>query len=134
MFTGFVSSAQSETPLDSLLLNKIFGESRNNSIIRAASEVEKDMFDDGDSLTYQIVFKENTRLNHEKFLIIIVQADYGSQHGHQIGNTGIYFFQPQDSTYILRDSIIINSQPIGTAKEFDILEYRSKEQSSFMDL
>ena len=130
IFTVSWTFSQGELPSNNFLLSKIFGiKVEDSTYSRAATKDEINTFDDGDSLTYQIVFKELTRLNHEKYLIVITQAEYGSQHGHQIGNTGIYFFQPKDSTYTLSDSIVLNSQPIGITPAFEIINIGQRNKA-----
>ena len=52
---------------------------------------------------------------------MITQAAFGSQHGHQFGNTGIYYFKTDEDSLILSDSIIANTQPIGDQPEFKII-------------
>lgn len=130
LFLYQLGFSQDELPTNNLLLSKIFESSiKDSTYTRAATENEMETFDDRDSLTYQVVFKEIIRLNHEKYLIVIIQAEYGSQHGHQFGNTGIYFFQSNENDLFVTDSIVVNMEPIGISGEFDICKIGLKNQA-----
>jgi hypothetical protein len=111
-------------PTDAWLLKRIYGKSDNNNktFTRPFREGEGD-HSYKDSVTYSIVFKQETELGNQKVWVVIVEAPNSSQHGHRLGYMDLYFFKNTPLGFELIDSLVSESEsPLGDISDYSIIE------------
>ncbi|MCB0478662.1 MAG: hypothetical protein KDC84_10885 [Crocinitomicaceae bacterium] len=109
---------------DSLLLAKIFGSTDpDGQTFTCIDCKDESMYSYQDEVVFKIVFKSEIVLDEEALLLVIAEAPYGTQHGHQFGYQHLYFFKRQDKDWSIVDSIVMEDlTPIGDQSEFSIVD------------
>lgn len=111
-------------PTDAWLLNRIFGkvDTNNDTFTRPFREGEGD-HSFRDSITYSVVFKQETELGNQKIWVIIVEAPNSTQHGHYLGYMDLYFFKNTPGGFELVDSLVSESEgPLGDISDYSIID------------
>lgn len=111
-------------PTDAWLLKRIFGKvDRNNkTYTRSFREGEGD-HSFRDSITYSVVFKQETDLKNQKIWVVVVEAPNSTQHGHYLGYMDLYFFKNTPHGFELVDSLVSESEgPLGDRSDYSIID------------
>ncbi len=120
----FLDSFGQEMPSDSYILKKIYGTTDNGGKTYSCKyKGDEDIYSYQDSVVYRIVFKSKINLNNSNYILAILEAPYGTQHGHQFGYQDLYFFKTVGDNAILVDSIKSEGVgPIGEASTFEVVD------------
>jgi len=113
-----------DIPSDSLILKKVFGTTdKNGKTYSYKSDSETNISSYQDSVVFRVVFKSSINIDNKNLIMAILDAPYGTQHGHQFGYRNIYFFESTkrglDTVNSIKSERII---PIGDISEFEIVD------------
>jgi len=113
-----------DIPSDSIILRKIFGKTDKNGITYSYKyDGEINIFSYQDSVVYRVVFRSKITLDNRNLIITILEAPYGTQHGHQFGFQDIYLFESIKGQLETVNSFKTEDiYPIGDVSEFEIVE------------
>ena len=102
---SYIDSFSQNIPSDSTILQNIFGKTDRGGKTYSCKYIGEDIYSYEDSVVYRIVFKSKINLNNRNYILAILEAPYGTQHGHQLGYQDLYFFKIVRSKAKLVDSI-----------------------------
>lgn len=120
---SYIDSFGQEIPPDSLILKKIYGKTDKGGKTYSCKYIGEDIYSYQDSVVYRIVFKSKINLNNSNYILAILEAPYGTQHGHQFGYQDLYFLKTVRGKAELVDSIKSEwVDPIGDESVFEIID------------
>ncbi|NLL28938.1 MAG: hypothetical protein GX259_09085 [Bacteroidales bacterium] len=112
-----------EMPSDSLILKTIYGKTDIGGESYTCEYLGENIVSSyQDSLVFQIVFKSEVNLNNNDYILAILKARYGTQHGHQFGYEDLYFLKTVQGELELVDSIKSEFGVIGDESIYDIVD------------
>ena len=121
-----LNSFAQELPADSIILKKVFGETDKGGITYSRpfdKERNEGICTYEECIVWKIAFKQQVYLQNKNLLLVIIEADDLTQHGHQFGYRDIYFFKQTNNKLELIDSIITDQEnPLGDNREFEIID------------
>jgi hypothetical protein len=123
LLLSYIDSFGQELPSDSYILKKIYGKTDKGGRTYSCKYTGEDIYSYQDSVVYRIVFKNKINLNNKNLILAILEAPYGTQHGHQFGYQDLYFLTTDGSTAELVDSIKSDGVgPLGDASIYEIVD------------
>jgi hypothetical protein len=123
LLLSYIDSFGQEILPDSLILKKIYGKTDKGGKTYSCKYIGEDIYSHQDSVVFRIVFKSKINLNNNNYTLAILEAPYGTQHGHQFGYQDLYFLKIIGGRLELVDSIKSKwVGPIGDVSVFELVD------------
>jgi hypothetical protein len=121
---SYIDSFGQEITSDTYILKKIYGTTdKEGKTYSCKYKGDEEIYSYQDSVVYRIVFKTKINLNNNNLILAILEAPYGTQHGHQPGYQDLYFLKVAGGKAELVDSIKSDGiGPIGDTSIYDIVD------------
>lgn len=128
---SFFDSFSQDIRSDSTILQKIFGRTDvGGNTVSCKYNGAENIYPYQDSVVYKIFFKTKTSIIDNELILVIVEAPYGTLHGHQFGYQDVYFFKGIKDEIEIVDSIKSDEIiPIGDVSTCEIVDVGEEKKA-----